>query len=757
MKKTFTLLTALLANFTLLIAQPAQEPVKKALLIGIDTYNPPKGVKVSNASGRLEWPDLSGCKNDALAMKDIITTKFGFNAKDISELYDAKATRAAILKGMEDLLANTPENGVALIYYAGHGSYITNSLSAEGDGYDESMVPADTWKEGVPDIRDKEIARMFNRFVDKNIKLTAIFDCCHSGSIARGILPDPGKSRFIAGNNYDVKDSSRVTPPETRPNSKYLIISAAQDNEPAKEHRLDNKQPAHGAFTLALMEVLKQQSAKTSVQNIFNSVRAMIKAFGKTQEPVLAGDPSRFNETLLGIEKGLLSDKIYFPVLDVQGTKVFLQAGYAAGINPGNELTGKNDTTVKIKITKVSGLAQSEAIVISGDIANVKKAGPFEVTNWVSSQVPLLKIYVPEGNYTYEDVVKQASLNSELRKSSGVKWFNDFKAHEPDVTINFAGGKVIGNDFITPSLNTSLKEFSINEVQKFAGNKNLFVNLSAPKKLTDAIKLKFTEYKTIQLVSNPAEAQYILYGTINDDNTIAYGLVKANISLKDSLESMPINTRAFPLAGNTDAAYKAIIDSLFDISLKLSKIRGWLTLTPPQEAGFFPYRLVMRNATSKTEVDSNGVKIGDKLDLSIEATEDYLDRPIEKKYIYVFTIDINGKMQLIYPNVAEGSVQNKFPLNTEEGLPRKKMNFFNRPATASLPVGTDNYFLIASKEPIQEPGRLFNQDGVRGVARGNKSSLSALLDMGNESKARGLSTATPTNWNLLRLAVKTTH
>lgn len=754
-------IAATLAGFFILsatiFAQQLSAQVKKALLIGIDTYSPPKGAKVSPESGRIEWPDLSGCKNDALAIKDIITSKFNFNSKDITELYNASATRDAILKGMEDLLNNTPENGLALIYYAGHGSFITNSKTAEGDGYDESMVPADTWKKGVPDIRDKEIARMFNRFIDKKIKLTAIFDCCHSGSIARGIVPDPGKSRYIAGSDYDVADPIVVTPPETRPNSNYLIISAAQDNEPAKEHRLDNKQPAHGAFTLALMEVLKQQSPKTSVQALFNSVRAMIKAFGKTQEPVLAGDPNRFNETLLGIEKGLLSDKMYFPVLDVQGTKVILQAGYAAGINPENELTGKNDSTVVLKVTKVSGLAQSEAVVIKGDIANVKKAGPFEVSNWVSSQVPLLKIYVPEGNYTYDDVVKQAAVNSDLRKNTGLKWFNDFKAHEPDVTINFMGGKVIGNDFVTPNLNTTLKDFSANEVQKFAGNKNLFVNLAAPKKLVDAIRAKFTEYKTIQLVTSPAEAQYILYGTINNNNTIAYGLVKANISLKDSLESMPLNTRAFPMAGNTDAAYKAIIDSLFEVSLKLSKIRGWLTLTPPQDAGFFPYRLVMRNSVTKKEVDSNGVKVGEKLDLSIEANEDYLDRPIEKKYLYVFTIDINGKMQLIYPNVAEGSVQNKFPLNTEEGTPRKKMNFFDRPATASEPVGTDNYFLIASKEPIQEPGRLFNQEGVRGASRGNNKALSALLDMGNESKARGLNTATPTNWNLLRLAVKTTH
>ncbi|MBK7289075.1 MAG: hypothetical protein IPI78_01835 [Chitinophagaceae bacterium] len=320
-------------------------------------------------------------------------------------------------------------------------------------------------------------------------------------------------------------------------------------------------------------------------------------------------------------------------------------------------------------------MGRCEAELISGKISDVKKAGPYEVTNWVSTRIPLLKVYVPEVTFSYEDVVKQAGINTLLKKSTAVKWFNDFEKAEPDVTINFSAGKAIANDFITKSMNTPLKEFNLAETENIAKDKNLFVNLAAPKKLAESIKIKFAEYKTIQLVNNPADAQYILYGTTDDNNNIAYGLVKADIALKDSLASMPLYTRPVALTANTDAAYKNLTDSIFDVSLKLSKIRGWLTLISPEDATFFPYKLVMRNATTKAEVDSNGVKLGDKLDLSIEATEDYLDRPIAKKYIYVFTIDVKGKMQLIYPLAAEGSNQNKFPLNNEEGMPRKKLLF----------------------------------------------------------------------------------
>ena len=54
---------------------------------------------------------------------------------------------------------------------------------------DETIVPADA-ASGAFDIRDKEIARLCNQVVDKGILLTAIFDSCHSGSIARGF---PGR------------------------------------------------------------------------------------------------------------------------------------------------------------------------------------------------------------------------------------------------------------------------------------------------------------------------------------------------------------------------------------------------------------------------------------------------------------------------------------------------------------------------------------------------------------------------------------
>ena len=738
-------------SFIALTAWCQNPPVKNALVIGIDKYNPPPGAKVSNASGRMEWPELEGCRNDAAAIKEMIIARFGFQSKHITELYDYKATRQAILTAMEDLLKRTPENGIALIYYAGHGSFIRNSMSKEADKYDESIVPSDTWKEGVPDIRDKEIARIFNQFVDKKIKLTAIFDCCHSGSIARGIYP--GKSRYIKGSNYDVKDSSTVIPPETRPNANIIILSAAQDDEPAKEYRLDYGEPPHGVFTLALLETLKQQSVKASVQNIFNNVRAMIKSFGKSQEPVLAGDVNRFNETLLGIDKGFLSDRLSFPVIAMKDSSIILQAGWAAGVRVGNELMGEKDSTVKIKITNLLGLGKSEAKLLSGDISNLSAAGPFELSNWVSASTPLLTIYIPESQTSYKEIMDRAAINMALQKSGKFNFIHQFDLTPPDIIINFSEGKPVANDFTTHLLNIPIPKFSVSEIENLASNKNLFVNLAPPEQLISTLKNKFKNFTTIRLANNPNDATYILYGTTDENGNPAYGLVKADITGRDSLSSLPLYTKPVTLSANSSAAYENVTDNIFEQALKISKIRGWLTLAAPQDGGFFPYRLEMRDATTDKIIDSNGVKIGTRLDLRIEANDDYLDYPIPRKYIYVFTIDVNGRMQLIYPLASEGSSQNKFPINDDQGMPQKVLSLFSRPAKAALPTGTDQYFLLASEEPIQSPGMLFNQKGVRATLPGNHP-LATLLKMGNESNARSAYNTTPANWNLVKLSIK---
>ncbi|HYK57382.1 MAG TPA: caspase family protein, partial [Flavisolibacter sp.] len=271
----------------LFFSSQAIAQIQKALIIGIDIYKPENAVTAASA-GRANWMNLDGCVNDATAVRDLVVAKYGFLNANTTTLFNEQATRARIISELKKLASEAKKGDVIFVYYAGHGSQVYNSLSPETDKKDESIVPSDSYK-GAVDIRDKELAALFNLILDKGALLTVIFDSCHSGSIGRGFINEPPKMRFIEESRTDAKDDYVPVRPETR---NALILSAAQDFEFAKEQRDENNIP-HGAFTIALLKALQQLSPDASVSNIFTSITSIMKYYGKTQEPVLAANDLR--------------------------------------------------------------------------------------------------------------------------------------------------------------------------------------------------------------------------------------------------------------------------------------------------------------------------------------------------------------------------------------------------------------------------------------------------------------------------------
>src|SRR5882672_10077047 len=252
--------------------QSACAQTRRAFLVGIDKYRPATAAEKKEARKKgmvaparidAEFGPLDGAVNDAVSIRDVLLHRFGFLPENVHLLKDAGAKRQAILDGMRKYLVNEAHDGdVLFFYYAGHGSQVQNSLSYKPDKQDETIVPWDA-NVGAWDIRDKEIARLFNEALDKHkVTLTAIFDSCHSGSIARGLAGDQLKTRSLPGDTRDAKDDYHATPPENRG---ALIISAAQFNESAKEavEEHDGVSIPHGAFTLALLQTFNRVPPNT--------------------------------------------------------------------------------------------------------------------------------------------------------------------------------------------------------------------------------------------------------------------------------------------------------------------------------------------------------------------------------------------------------------------------------------------------------------------------------------------------------------
>ncbi|RVU00133.1 hypothetical protein EOD41_14330 [Mucilaginibacter limnophilus] len=740
--KKITFLFALTLYTAKLFAQ-----TQYALVIGVDKYNPPAGTKITGNT-RSDFPDLQGCRNDAMSIKSIIQTRYGFKANNITELYDEKATREGILSSMKALLAKAQKGNIVFIYYAGHGSQQVNSLSKEEDKRDESMVPSDTWKEGIGDIRDKEQAAIYNAFLDKGVKLTVILDCCHSGSMSRGPVFGNERKRYIAANNYDAKDASNPAAPELRESFDFLLISAAQDFESAVE-QLDDQNMPHGAFTLALLGAMQQQSVNAQAINIFKSAHAILKGNGKKQEPVIAGSKHRQSQTLFGLDKSKLEDKTLIPVRGIKKGQVEISGGFAEGLYREHELTLLGDTNTVIRVETVTGISTALCSVKKGKLEGIKPGAMFEVSNWISSDAPLLKIYIPETAFTEADVMQLAKINSQLKSSGKAKkWINNLQEYEPSVSLYFSGNKFLANNGTTIA---ELKGRDLTAVTSaVTKNDTVFFNLPASAALTAAVKKSLGTNKSISVVTDPSSANYILYGTITDDGSPSYGFLRAQVTSRDSLEAMPLQTKNFNI--KTGAANVA--DSLLEYAMRLSKINGWMKLSGPSDSkgNAFPFHLEVINAKTKQKITTGIYKVGDEVSVHLVADENYNSINVAPKYVYVFGIDKNGSMFLFYPGEGNGNVENKIPSSDTTDI-----ELFGY--DVEEPVGTDNLYLLATADPIQGYAYLFNQEGVRDIKQGSKGGdnpLADLLNMGNTAGTRSFK-KTPATWNIKRVPIKTTH
>lgn len=752
-----------LAFAILLTATASMAQQKRALLIAIDKYTPPPGTRIEGSSRSL-FRDLDGCINDARSMYSIIMNRFEFPASNIDTLYNEKASRDGIEKTLNKFLASCNTGDIAFLYYAGHGSQVPNSLAREeADKKDESMVPSDTWKPGVKDLRDKELAVIYNKFIDKGVKLTVIMDCCHSGSLSRG-PGDPGQFRFIADANYDAKDPSQPVPPEERQGGNFLIMSAAQDNEFAQEQR-DENNIAHGAFTLAFIKALNQQSIDASALNLFTSIRAILKSNGRKQEPVLGGSPERQQQTLFGLSKGTVPDKYRVAISGIERDRITLQGGFALGLNKEHELVKfkGNDTLVKVRIDTILSVNKSVAVVVKGDAKDLQAGEYLDVTNWVSSGAPPLKIHIPSFLSTNDQLAKWVKLSQELKQSTKVKWVNDLEKNAPYASVFMKNNKFYVNADDGKGAR-EIKDLSLNGILALCPqDSTIYFELPATKELADVIKQRFLMNRNLAFTDNADDAQYVLYGTITQDGKPSYGLRRLQVSANDNEGVMPLMTANFAVNSNDRAGYNSVADSLYEYAMRLFKVRGWLQMVgPSREKANFPFHLEIVNTSTGKVVGPEGSRIGDEVKLLIKADSSvyapsFNPASVPQKYVYVFAIDKLGKMSLLFPDMVGGNLHNRFPqLDANLDFPKEKTL-----ATLDVgePAGTDNLFLLATDEQITTYAILFEQDGVRGVQmrdKGESNPLGDILNLGNEKTGtRSYKSKTPSNWALYRLQVKT--
>lgn len=711
-----------------------------ALIIGIDKYEAPAKEEIL-AKDRSGWSNLDGCVNDALSMKEIIEVKYNFNKKNIKTLFNEQASRDNIIKSLEDLInnPNIKSGDVVFIYYAGHGSQVKNSLSKEMDLKDESMVPSDSYK-GAKDIRDKELAQYFNRLLAKGVVLTIIYDSCHSGSIGRGPTGSQPKLRHMEASSYDAKDASEPSKPE---DNGALIISAAQDHEFAKEQKDDQGNP-HGAFTLALMQAIKNLPATASAQDIFSSARAILKYNGQTQEPVIAGNDKRVRGTLFGISRDNLRGKLKVAVIGKESDKLQMQGGLAVGLNIKSQLIHvKGKDTVLLEVIELDGVNRCYAKAIKGKIKDVAVGELFELKIWSSGNASNLKVYIPKSGLNTQELYSQVKKLYESDKNLVSNFVTDPTQVLANKTIYYSGEWVLADaNFKTNNIGKTLDANSIKNY--FSVDDKIFLNIPPSKEMEIELKEIFGSNSSVELVNDPSAAHYYLAGRYQD-GVIEYSLILPQALSSDQNNSLPIRTNFIKWTEDS-SIQKESLNTFEDYIYKIAKARAWLTLESPPDEGYFPFKLVIKKRSDKNEVGNQTLKKGEIIDLYFSADMDNIGNYSGyKRHIYVFALNSNGQMQLIYPR---SNVENKFP-QTIQGEPvlEKKIGGIQ----IDEPFGFDNYFMLTTDEAITDLS-VFNQEGVKSRGPNNSGIMALLSNTGTTSRGNLLSEPT---WSLVKVSVRT--
>eukprot|EP01006_Ploeotia_vitrea_P046502 TRINITY_DN67030_c6_g2_i1.p1 TRINITY_DN67030_c6_g2~~TRINITY_DN67030_c6_g2_i1.p1 ORF type:complete len:544 (-),score=92.74 TRINITY_DN67030_c6_g2_i1:249-1850(-) len=250
------------------VNQPPPRPtgVKKAVLIGINYH----GTKAR----------LRGCVNDVNAMKAWLLSQ-GFKDDDSSMVvltdeshgHKYQPTRSNIEAAMQWLVSGVQPGDTLFFHYSGHGAQQKDPSRTEADGMDETILPIDFKKAGM--ITDDTIFNLLVWPLPSGVKLTAVMDCCHSGTgMDLAYNWDPRRRSWMEDLNPN-HASGDVT-----------LFSASADHQVAADARIE-KQPG-GAMTTSFLAALRQHRGTITYNDLINGIGSYLRHKGFQQRPQLS-------------------------------------------------------------------------------------------------------------------------------------------------------------------------------------------------------------------------------------------------------------------------------------------------------------------------------------------------------------------------------------------------------------------------------------------------------------------------------------
>jgi hypothetical protein len=253
-----------------------------ALIIGINDYK--ENILLA---GNLIFPRLSGCINDAKNVAGYLQSDPSLDLH-LLELYDAQATKPAIVQAMRHHLAQAQKDDVVFLYYSGHGAVEQADESIWGDPRIEALVCHYSHPHS-PDflLADKELRILLKALYDATqAHIVTIFDCCHSGDNTRELAILGGKrvkkqidhlfpqrqwGEFLFADQFQAAQFAGKNMNEVIAQAPHVQIAAAERDEPALEVN------GQGVLTYHLLKSLKSCGGSLSYRDLHSRVRNQLK------------------------------------------------------------------------------------------------------------------------------------------------------------------------------------------------------------------------------------------------------------------------------------------------------------------------------------------------------------------------------------------------------------------------------------------------------------------------------------------------
>jgi WD40 repeat protein len=199
--------------------KPSDLPNLHVLAVGINAY-----------PGKME---LNYAVPDAEALVQAVQKSKAFGKVTVNLLTDKRATKAQIMKGLDQLGAAMTPQDVGILFFSGHGD--------RDEKGNLQLIPVDV---NPRDLENSCVSgeHLKNKLGEMSGRLIAIFDACHSGAAA-----DPRQPGRLLRPLTDDLVRDLVT-------DDYGVIVMCSSQ--GREYSLESADVKHGYFTYALVEGL---------------------------------------------------------------------------------------------------------------------------------------------------------------------------------------------------------------------------------------------------------------------------------------------------------------------------------------------------------------------------------------------------------------------------------------------------------------------------------------------------------------------